>query len=195
MIVGAGPSLDEGLETLQRIRDRVVLFSCGTALRPLLRNGIVPDFHCELENVPEVHGVIARGRGNTAISSQITLIASATVDPRVPPLFGETIFFFRDSVSSTEILGGALPRSCPARRRPASMSAWRRRRLWASPSSRCSAPIAACAPAASVHAEGTIYRDIGMWQDKRARKAAIRSRSRAISAAWSAPIGSMTPAA
>ena len=28
-----------------------MLFSAGTALRPLLRNGFVPDFHCELENV------------------------------------------------------------------------------------------------------------------------------------------------
>jgi hypothetical protein len=33
------PSLDEAIETLRRIRDRVILISAGTALRPLLRNG------------------------------------------------------------------------------------------------------------------------------------------------------------
>lgn len=103
-IVGAGPSLDESIETLHRIRDRVVLFSAGTALRALLRNGLVPDFHCELENVPGVFDVLTE-TGKVGDLSGIPLIASATVDPRVPGLFGETIFYFRDSVSSTQILG------------------------------------------------------------------------------------------
>ncbi len=104
VIVGAGPSLDESIETLQRIRDRVVLFSGGTALRALLRHGIVPDFHCEIENVPAVFEVMTE-TAKVADISQICLIASATVDPRVPGLFRDTIFYFRDTVSSTQILG------------------------------------------------------------------------------------------
>jgi Glycosyltransferase Maf N-terminal domain/Protein of unknown function DUF115 len=95
VLAGAGPSLDESIETIHRIRDRVVLFSCGTALRPLLRNGLVPDFHCELENGPQVYEVIEEARNFGDISS-VHLIASATIDPRVAPLFGETTFFFRD---------------------------------------------------------------------------------------------------
>jgi hypothetical protein len=106
-IVGAGPSLDEAIPTLHRIRDRVVLFSGGTALRPLLRNGIVPDFHCELENVPVVVDVLKEAAKYGDLS-QIRLIASATVDPRVPPMFKESYFFFRDSVSSTMLLAGDL---------------------------------------------------------------------------------------
>jgi hypothetical protein len=107
VIVGAGPSLDEALATLHRIRDRVVLFSGGTALRPLLRNGLVPDFHCELENVPVVADVIKEA-GKYGDLSQIRLIASATVDPRVPPMFRESFFFFRDSVSSSMLLADDL---------------------------------------------------------------------------------------
>jgi hypothetical protein len=103
VIVAAGPSLDEGIETLQRIRDRVVIFSAGTALRALLRNGIVPDFHCELENVNAVCDALAEA-AKFGDLSQITLIASATVHPRVPPLFRDIIFYFRDSVSPTQIL-------------------------------------------------------------------------------------------
>jgi hypothetical protein len=106
-IVGAGPSLDESLATLHRIRDRVVLFSGGTALRPLLRNGLVPDFHCELENVPVVVEVLKEAAKHGDLS-RIRLIASATVDPRVPPLFREAFFFLRDSVSSTMLLGDGL---------------------------------------------------------------------------------------
>ena len=104
VIVGAGPSLDEALPRLKAMRDRIVLFSAGTALRPLLRNGIVPDFHCELENVPATVEALTEAR-NYGDLSQITLMASATVDPRIPPMFRETIYFFRDSVSSTQILG------------------------------------------------------------------------------------------
>jgi len=107
VIVGAGPSLDEALPTLHRIRDRVVLFSGGTALRPLLRNGLVPDFHCELENVPIVVDVLKEA-GKYGDLSRIRLIASATVDPRVPPMFRESFFFFRDSVSSSMLLAGDL---------------------------------------------------------------------------------------
>ncbi len=106
-IVGAGPSLDEAIPTLHRIRDRIVLFSGGTALRPLLRNGIVPDFHCELENLTVVVDVLKEAAKYGDLS-QIRLIASATVDPRVPPMFKESLFFFRDSVSSTMLLAGDL---------------------------------------------------------------------------------------
>ncbi|MGH7124223.1 MAG: motility associated factor glycosyltransferase family protein, partial [Stellaceae bacterium] len=106
-IVGAGPSLDESIPTLRRIRDRIVLFSGGTALRPLLRNGIVPDFHCELENVPVVVDVLEEAAKYGDLS-QIRLIASATVDPRVPPMFRESWYFFRDSVSSSMLLAGGL---------------------------------------------------------------------------------------
>jgi Glycosyltransferase Maf N-terminal domain/Protein of unknown function DUF115 len=104
VIVGAGPSLDESLETLHRIRDRVVLFSAGTALRPLLSNGLVPDFQCEIENIPLVVDVLNDTRKYGDLS-RIRLIASATVDPRVPPMFRESYFFFRDSVSSSLLLG------------------------------------------------------------------------------------------
>ena len=104
VIVAAGPSLDEGIETIHRIRDRVVLFSAGTALRALLRNGIIPDFHCELENVEAVCDALAE-TAKFGDLSQIRLLASSTVHPKVPPLFGELYFYFRDSVSPTQIFG------------------------------------------------------------------------------------------
>jgi hypothetical protein len=92
VIVGAGPSLDEGIETLHRIRDKVIVFSAGTSLRPLLRQGIAPDFHCELENGPQVVEVLEEARRHGDLA-QVRLIASSTVDPRVPGMFGETILF------------------------------------------------------------------------------------------------------
>jgi hypothetical protein len=44
VVAGAGPSLNRNLESLRPHRDRVVLVAADTALRPMLRAGIAPDF-------------------------------------------------------------------------------------------------------------------------------------------------------
>lgn len=161
VVVGAGPSLDESIETIRRIRDRVVLFSAGTALRALLTNGIVPDFQCELENVPGVYDVLGETAKIDDISG-IRLLASSTVDPRVPTLFRDIIFYFRDSVSATQILGR------------------KHRELFGTgPTCVNLAVVAAVAmgftdfvlfgtdcgtrPGRSRHAKGTVYTDIGIY--------------------------------
>jgi hypothetical protein len=43
VIVGAAPSLDESLDDLAAVRDRVAVIAVDTALRPLLSAGIAPD--------------------------------------------------------------------------------------------------------------------------------------------------------
>lgn len=103
IIIGSGPSIDRSMDDLRRLVPQGVVFSAGTSLRVCLRNGIRPQFHCELENGDPTVEVL------TALSKEfdlsgITLIASVTVDPRVAALFDEVYFFFRDSVSSTRIL-------------------------------------------------------------------------------------------
>ena len=169
MIVGAGPSLDESVETLHRIRDRVVLFSAGTALRPLLRHGLTPDFHCELENGPQVHEVISEARKHGDLAP-ICFIGSATVDPRVAPMFGETILFFRDSVSPTCILrgerapvNGAAPTCVNTAMATGVALGFNEFVLFG----------ADCGtrPGMPDHAEGTIYRDIEKWQQYLAERA------------------------
>jgi hypothetical protein len=166
-IVGAGPSLDEAIETLHRVRDRVVLFSAGTALRPLLRNGLLPDFHCELENGPQVPEVLAE-TGRYGDLSQVRLIASATVDPRVPAMFGETFLFFRDSVSSTRILRGAaqpLAGTAPTCVNTAIASAT----ALGFTDFALFGVDCGLRPGMADHAAGTIYRDIDKWQQHSAR--------------------------
>ncbi|MBK8167269.1 MAG: DUF115 domain-containing protein [bacterium] len=43
VVIGAGPSLDRGLEALRQLQGRAVLCAASTALPPLARAGIVPD--------------------------------------------------------------------------------------------------------------------------------------------------------
>ncbi|MBI1208677.1 MAG: DUF115 domain-containing protein [Azospirillum sp.] len=102
-LIGSGPSIDETIEVVKRWRDRVILFSCGTALRVCLRNGIVPDFHCEIENGEWIYDNLYATSQEYDISD-ITLVGSLTVNAKVPALFKRSILFFRSSVSSTVIL-------------------------------------------------------------------------------------------
>lgn len=44
IVVGAGPSLNDALDVLSELKGRFVIISTGTALRPLRRAGIRPDF-------------------------------------------------------------------------------------------------------------------------------------------------------
>ena len=98
-IVGSGPSLDRSIETVRRYRDRALIISCGTALEVMLQQGVVPDIHTALENVPEAYDSLARCAAGHDIG-KIMLIASTTVDPRIPSLFDTTIFFVRGGVAS-----------------------------------------------------------------------------------------------
>ena len=169
-IVGAGPSLDESFETLHRLRDRIVLFSGGTSLRPLLRNGLVPDFHCEIENVPEVVDVLNQA-AQFGDLSKIRLIASTTVDPRVPPLFSESFFFFRDSVSSTKLLGsdlrilqGTAPTCVNSAAAAAAALGFKEFLLFGTD--------CGIRPGGHHHASDTVYREVGIYKSAADEKAA-----------------------
>jgi hypothetical protein len=103
LVVGSGPSIDGSIEAVRRLRAQALVVSCGSALRVCLAHGIVPDFHCEIENgawVLEAIGLAAAGRD----LAPVTLIAPTTVDPRVPALFGRSLLFFREETAPTRIL-------------------------------------------------------------------------------------------
>jgi len=49
IIVGNGPSLDNDIELLKSRQGKVLIVSCGTALKSLLDNGIIPNAQVEME--------------------------------------------------------------------------------------------------------------------------------------------------
>lgn len=98
-VVASGPSLDRDLAFLRANSDRAIVVSCGTSLRILLRNGIVPDFHMEMENVPAVAELMAKLSASFSLKD-ITLVASSTVDPGVKTYFDRVVFYFRAGLAS-----------------------------------------------------------------------------------------------
>lgn len=102
LIVGSGPSLEYDIDIVKELKDQSIIVSCGTTINVLLKNGIVPDFQVEIENVEDVY------KFNKSISekydlSQTILIATNTVHPKVTGLFGETWYYARGALSSTRV--------------------------------------------------------------------------------------------
>ncbi|MEK9722737.1 MAG: 6-hydroxymethylpterin diphosphokinase MptE-like protein, partial [Rhodospirillaceae bacterium] len=98
-VIGAGPSLDNDLDFIRANQDRVVIISCGTAIRVLLANGIKPDFQMEIENVPAVPELTMIVAEKFDMSG-ITLIATSTVYPGLREFYDRTIYYFRQGLSS-----------------------------------------------------------------------------------------------
>lgn len=101
-IIGSGPSLDQAFEVIRANADNAVIFSCGTAIRPLMRAGIVPDFHLEIERNVEVVPLIEQADREFDLSP-VCLVVTTTVDPRIPQYFKKKVFFFRPALSCTPI--------------------------------------------------------------------------------------------
>ncbi len=96
-VVASGPSLDDSIDVIGKHAGDAVIISCGSALRPLLVNGITPDFQIETENARV--SPLTRQMADEHDLSAVTLVASTTIDPEVLPSFRDVIFYFRSSLS------------------------------------------------------------------------------------------------
>lgn len=101
VVVGSGPSLDDRVDDLIHIRNRVTIVSAGTSLRHLVSAGIIPDFHVELDPaylIYELHSDI-----DERILSKITLLAVNELNPWVKDLFAKTYFYFKRDNAISQI--------------------------------------------------------------------------------------------
>lgn len=113
VIVGSGPSLDNRIESIKAHRANIVLMSAGTGLRALLRNGIEPDFHVELDSDFIIYDIISNS--GLRPDNNIVLFAKSTVNPLVTDLFSEVFLFYSAETndyhfwSHSEAFAGASP--------------------------------------------------------------------------------------
>ena len=85
-IVANGPSLDASLECIREFRDQVVLFSCGTTLGSLMKAGIRPDIHVEMERDGEMEEWIAAATSQDD-REQMIVLGLNVVHPATYALF------------------------------------------------------------------------------------------------------------
>jgi hypothetical protein len=103
-IVGSGPSVEADMDFIVNHVDKAIIMTIGTGLRGLLRRGIKPDFHIELENQVFNTNIIAATAADFDIHG-ITLVGSVTLQKRMVESFDQRILFFREGVSPTKLFG------------------------------------------------------------------------------------------
>lgn len=99
-IVGNGPSLDNLIPILIEERDRAIIVSCGTALQSLHRNGIVPDYHTEIEINRSTYDWAMRINDRDYLK-QIDFISCNGVHPETANLYRKTLLAFKEGESAT----------------------------------------------------------------------------------------------
>jgi len=111
LVIGSGPSLDWAIDAVKANAGKAVVVSCGSALRPLVRNGIVPDFQIEMENinVSPLTTQVAREHD----IKDITLVTACTVDPAAVSPFDRVAYFFRKALSPYPLFGRSEDWSLP----------------------------------------------------------------------------------
>lgn len=91
-VIGNGPSLDELLPFIRENQQKMILFSSGTALKPLLAYGIKPDFQIEIERMDYLPEVLQE-----AGLDDIPVIGGNIVNPGVYEIAKEEYIFLRGS--------------------------------------------------------------------------------------------------
>ena len=103
VVIGNGPSLDTNLPLLKNNRSKFIVASCGTALAALVRNGITPDVHVEMERTEGSYN-LCRPWLSDAMLEKSVLFALNTVTPKITQLFSNTLLFAKANDSGTSLL-------------------------------------------------------------------------------------------
>jgi hypothetical protein len=104
-IVGNGPSLDKLLPVLKEERARAIIISCGTALQSLYKNGIIPDFHAEIESNRDTYDWATR-IGNLDFLKGISLLSCNGMHPDTVKLYKNAFLSFKEGEASTVAING-----------------------------------------------------------------------------------------
>ena len=101
VLVASGPSLNTQIDWLRANQQDLNIVSAGSALGALLRSGIQPSAAVFLERGALVYADLCDLLADGFSLKGIKLIVSSTIDPRVPDLFDEAIFFHRPVAAAT----------------------------------------------------------------------------------------------
>jgi len=105
-VVGSGPSLEHLLPFIKANADKAVIFSCGTSVDILLKNGIKPDFWVIAERDVQILNQAQETHELYGVSD-IHFAGSTTIFPGVYEMFKDAIFFFRPGLSCTPLFATA----------------------------------------------------------------------------------------
>lgn len=97
-VVANGPSLDFLIPFIKKNQNKMIIFSCGTALKPLRHYGIVPDFQVEIERHDYLDEVLKE-----APLGDVPLLCATVLDKKAKALAKEIYLFERDGASAADL--------------------------------------------------------------------------------------------
>lgn len=113
LIIGNGPSLDMSLHKLKQAADSHIIVSCGTSLAALVRAGIKPDIHVEMER-STFTAKVQNDWYTKHITDNTLLIALNTVPVSITKKFAKRLLFLKSND-----LGGHMLNSEASPKHPA----------------------------------------------------------------------------
>lgn len=95
-VIGAGPSLENYLDFIKENKDKAIIFSCGSSIGTLYKEGIKPDFYIEIERTKESYDALVFGADREYLNS-IPAIFNNPIHPEVPTLFEKKGMFLKEN--------------------------------------------------------------------------------------------------
>lgn len=103
MIIANGPSLDDEIETIKALQNKVVMFSCNSATTALVKHGIFPDFHVALERTESTYDFLAEHLTSEE-RSKMNLLVTNVMHPNVASLFPWTGYGLKGGETGTQLI-------------------------------------------------------------------------------------------
>ena len=92
IIIGNGPSLDDNIDIIKKRQNDFIIISCGTALASLIKAGISPDFHAEMERC-DITPKVQKKWYEHQLCRNTILLSLNTVPPDITTSFSTGILF------------------------------------------------------------------------------------------------------
>jgi hypothetical protein len=107
-VVANGKSLEKNMDFIKKNKDSMIIVSVGTALKPLLKEGIHSDFHIEQERIPNLPEILK----DTLPKFNGHFLGASVVNPDVFKLAKNPLMYFREGFTLSPtlyILKGSSP--------------------------------------------------------------------------------------
>lgn len=99
IIVGSGPSLEKNIDFLKAMQDKAIIFTSGSSLKVLLKNGITPDFHANLERAKSIYERHVELVEEDFDLKQTNVVLTTTIWPGIDKFFKDAVYFLRPALS------------------------------------------------------------------------------------------------
>ncbi len=109
IVVGAGPSLDKRIDFIKKNQENSIIISCGTAIKTLASEGIIPDFHVEIER-PKLTFDVLNNSLDKEFLKQLTIIGANPLYPAIFKLGKRSGMFLKSNDAGAELFDKKFPR-------------------------------------------------------------------------------------